>query len=107
MLLQPPADKARWYRLQRKFLTAGAGGEYAGIKTGGKVFIAPVVAAISVPVNGYQSVRAALKGDLNAAGNHMGQALTTGGLLAAPLAKGPGGPAATLGLGLLAKLATI
>ena len=81
-------------------LTAGAGGEYAGIKTGGKVFIAPVVAAISVPVNGYQSVRAALKGDLNAAGNHMGQALTTGGLLAAPLAKGPGwGLVATLGVG--------
>jgi RHS repeat-associated protein len=80
-------------------LTAGAGGEYGGLKTGGKVFIAPVVAAIGVPVNGYQSVQAALNGDLNAAGNKMGQALTTGGLLAAPLAKGPGGTGGYTGVG--------
>ncbi len=63
-------------------LTAGAGGEYGGLKTGGKVFVAPVVAAVSVPVNlFYRRPKAALDGDLSAAGNYMGQALTTGGLL--------------------------
>lgn len=79
-------------------LTADARTDSA-LKVGGKVFIAPVVAAISVPVNGYQSIQAAANGDLNAAGNRVGQALTTTALLAAPFAKGAGGTGGFTGVG--------
>lgn len=84
---------------QGSSLTAGAGGEYGGLKTGGRVFIAPVIAAVGVPVNAYKSVQAALEGDLGSAGNLMGQSLAVGGLLAAPLAKGPGGTGGYGGIG--------
>ncbi len=53
-------------------LTAQAGGNYGGLKTGARVFVTPVIAAVSVPRNAYRGGQAAWNGDLTTAGGSFG-----------------------------------
>ena len=82
-------------------LTTDAGGSYGGLKTGAKVFVAPVLAPIGVGVSAYKSVNAAMEGDLETAGRQWGEGSLNAALTLAPYANGPSGTGGYTGVGTL------